>query len=459
MWAVVAGLAMFTNMWLLSMAVVMGAVMIKDSSSDLKVFYFVAMLPMIPLNFFVLPFPGLNTLWELSGPRLLVLALLLPAFFVYVIRVSKGRDIFRMSDLYFLCFVVLVSLLSFRGGGLTVMLRVTLSNFVELIIPYFVISRFITSSRSIDWVFTAFLISASFLACASLIEVVRSWRFYAETLINLNLVYSPVAFVTYVRGGIVRASGGSMLQPLAFAYFSAMAFVVCFYMWKNRIVSRLMALPMMALLFVAMMATGSRGGLLVVIVGIFMVYYFKFSSGLRFMINLAAVVLVPLGVITIAAVGVSAIDTEGSFQYRVDLIANSMNAVKSNLLFGSADYLNNADLEQSRQGEGIIDIVNTYLAKALSSGVVGLFLYVMSYFAVIYSAYRKAPSLTADRKDILLTLVAMTLVFIGTCSEVSYIPWYAVVVLAMTRAYVDQPVFDRGHIPVAAGPQRPSQVS
>ncbi|MBX2809211.1 MAG: O-antigen ligase family protein [Cellvibrionaceae bacterium] len=440
LWAGLITISLFGNMWALSAVVLGGAVVVRNLSPDSKVFYFVALLPVIPLELFVLPFPGLNSLWELSAPRLLVLGLLLPSFFLYLKNSLRGGDIFRMSDLFFVSFVLLTILLSVRGGGITVGMRTMLSYTVELLVPYFVLSRYVYTPKSMDWMLTAFLISASFLSFAAIIETLIKWRFYAEVMISLNLEYSPVALVPYERSGIVRASGGSMLQPLAFAYFSSMAMVVCFYMWKQGLIRMLPAVGLFGVLFVAMMFTGSRGGLLAFMVGVAVIYYLNLPALARLLTIVAACILIPMGIGYIATAGLSSIDSEGSFQYRFDLIINSLSAVSSNLLFGSSDFLNNSALEQSRQGEGIIDVVNLYLQVVLQYGVVGLFCYLMTYITIIRGVWKKQGVAGYDHKHILLAMIALTMVFIGTCSNVSFIPWYIMVLLALARAYIEFPV-------------------
>ncbi|MBX2808510.1 MAG: O-antigen ligase family protein [Cellvibrionaceae bacterium] len=440
LWVGLVTVSLFGNMWALAAVILGAAVVVRDLSAETKIFYFVALLPVIPLEVFILPFPGLNSLWELSAPRLLVLGLLLPSFLHYLKNSLRGNDIFRMSDLYFASFVILMILLSVRSGGVTVAMRTMLSYTVEFLIPYFVLSRYIYNTKSLDWVLTAFLISASFLSFAAIIETLMKWRFYSEILISLNLDYSPLSLVPNQRGGMVRASGGSMLQPLAFAYFASMAMVVCFYMLKRRMIPRFWGLGFFGIVFVALLFTGSRGGLLAFMIGVCMIYYFNLPVFTRLVVGVAAAFLLFLGLSYLAAAGLSSIDSEGSFQYRLDLIMNSLNAVRANLLFGAADFLNDPTLEKSRQGEGIIDVVNLYLQVILKYGVVGLFLYIMSYLAIFYGVLKKKNVAGDDYKSLLLAMIVLTMVFIGTCSDVSFIPWYIVWMLALSRAYIEFPV-------------------
>jgi hypothetical protein len=61
--------------------------------------------------------------------------------------------------------------------------------------------------------------------------------------------------------------------------------------------------------------------------------------------------------------------------YRQRLFDVSMLVIWQRPWFGSVDFMNNPLLESMRQGEGIIDIVNSYLGIALRNGIVGLVLF------------------------------------------------------------------------------------
>jgi O-antigen ligase len=69
--------------------------------------------------------------------------------------------------------------------------------------------------------------------------------------------------------------------------------------------------------------------------------------------------------------------------YRQRLFDVSMNVIWQRPFFGSIDYMRNPMLETMRQGEGIIDLVNSYLAIAMRNGLVGLGLFVGAFAAAM----------------------------------------------------------------------------
>lgn len=435
LWAGIITLSLFTHLWLVVLAVIMGGFLIKDQPYENKVIYFIGLLPCLPLNPYTIPFPGLASLWALTFPRLFVLVLLLPAFLYYLGRALDGKDRLHPTDIFFILFFLLTAVLAVRSNSATNMVRIFLNTFIEYLIPYFVISRFIISPGVLNWVFSALLVSAVILSILSSLESVFHWRFFADVMRNLGLEYSQLTLVPYTRGGVTRGSGGAMFNPLGFAHFISLALVTLLFYYQKKILKWFPAGVLAGVFGLALFLTGSRGGQLVVIIGVYMLFYFNSQGFLKMLLAVTAVGSVGLFGVYFAAVGWEGIDSEGSFLYRWELILNSMNAIKSNFILGSHAYENDPGLQQSRQGQGIIDIVNAYLRIILTYGIVGLFLYLMIYFSALKALAQKVVGYQFDHKHLLITQLVMSMVFIVTCSLTSFIPWYIMIQMAMCRAY------------------------
>jgi O-antigen ligase len=99
------------------------------------------------------------------------------------------------------------------------------------------------------------------------------------------------------------------------------------------------------------------------------------------------------------------------------------------------------EMEAMRQGEGIIDIVNTYLGITLYDGFVGVGLFV-AFFALtllgIYRAMRSLPDRDSEEyllgRVLLSTLLAI-LVMIFSVSTITIVPYMYWTVAAMGVAY------------------------
>jgi len=94
-----------------------------------------------------------------------------------------------------------------------------------------------------------------------------------------------------------------------------------------------------------------------------------------------------------------------------------------------------------KQGEGIIDIVNSYIGVALDTGIVGLGLFVAFFVLTLLGIFR-AMRLSSDRnseerllgRTLLVTLLSI-LIIIFTVSSITFIPIVYWSVAGMGVAY------------------------
>src|SRR5438046_8698212 len=97
-------------------------------------------------------------------------------------------------------------------------------------------------------------------------------------------------------------------------------------------------------------------------------------------------------------------------------------------LFGGYDSLYSPALEELMQGQGIVDIVNSYVGVGLQSGLVGLFLFVGFFIAAavgILRGMRNLPDRTSELfllgQTLLATLIGV-MVSIFTVSSITVVP-------------------------------------
>jgi O-antigen ligase len=110
------------------------------------------------------------------------------------------------------------------------------------------------------------------------------------------------------------------------------------------------------------------------------------------------------------------------------MLTNSIIVIQRNPWFGVYDYYTQPEMEALRTGEGIIDVVNSYLGVVLEIGLVGLGLYV-GFFAItllgIYSALRSLPDENSEERllgRVLLATQVAVMVIIFTVSSITIIP-------------------------------------
>jgi O-antigen ligase len=149
----------------------------------------------------------------------------------------------------------------------------------------------------------------------------------------------------------------------------------------------------------------------------------------------------PLGDTIVAHLPFIGTANTGTVVYRQRVAEVSWMLIQQNPVFGSPYYM--AYMEELRQGEGIIDLVNSYAGIALSFGLVGLALFVCFFLALAVRCFNASRSLAdrdpdfADLGSALLACVGGALVIIATTSNINSIPYVYVSIAGLMFAYVE----------------------
>ena len=157
LWFVITALAFLAhNFWiyvLISSVIILFS--IKKENHPIALFFILIFA--FPTNSVPIPGIGLaNFLFSLSHQRLLILIILLPIFFNLLDSKSNIPFGAILPDKLIGLFIALVILLNFRGTSLTDVLRSTLYQFMDVFLPYFVISRSLKSISDFRHVLLAF---------------------------------------------------------------------------------------------------------------------------------------------------------------------------------------------------------------------------------------------------------------------------------------------------------------
>jgi O-antigen ligase len=416
----------------------------KKSSEQLK--YYFVLLPALPLYVYEVSGPlNINLVLELTYARLLSLAILFPAF-VMLAKESKGfakNFLNEPLDKLILLYVLLLCVLSFRNTTITSGLRESFRLiFLDIFLPYYVISRSIQSINDFRRVFVGILFSAIMLSFLGLFEQKLHWPFFLHLVDDLG--FRPfVYFFGEVRGIFLRIS--TTMAPIPLGYFMIFAIAILLFV-KNLLPKRkLFVFATMALFIITLVFTGSRGAWLTAIVFCMLYTYLKMSDvWLKMSLVVGGIGLIFLGNLTLSMIGglsADSVDEHGTFQYRIDLIISSINIIKDNFLFGTENPNQGGALESMRQGQGIIDIVNTYLALLLFQGISGFSLFLAIFSISIRGVYVATKSMKKNKKvwllgNMLTAMVIATLVMIGTVSSVNFIPIYYWSLIGFASAYI-----------------------
>ena len=427
---------------------------------------FIVLLLAVPVVRVSIPgFGIINLLFLIDNGRLLAIVLLFPILFTTSRLGRRNSGAFAMPDRLIVGYVLLLIALEVRNSEVTQIMRSATLLALDVLIPYFAFSRTVTRVADLRRVLLAFIISVLPLSLIAIFETAKGWLLYGSIVHNWEESHLSLYLE---RGGILRATG-SATNPIVLGFIIMVA-IGCVLALQQTIGSRRFVGIAFAILGAGLVATLSRGPW----IGAAVLVLAFLATGANAVANLArfavigAVVLLPL---LLTPVGdrlldflpfIGSIDT-GSVTYRQLLFENALRVIERNPWFGSTDYLATPEMQKMIQGQGIIDIVNTYLEVMLKSGLAGLGLF-LGFFATILIGLLRVIKFDAVRdsglggyaRASMVTLIAI-LVTIVTVSSVDFIPYvywsFAGLCVALIRiAYRDRVAVARtahaGRIPV-----------
>jgi len=404
----------------------------KDTN---PVAFYLILLQVIPGIDVAIPTGGLgiNDLFPFNMYRLLALCVLLPA--AWRLRhpedpsQSRGWD---ALDFLLLAYGVLQVALfvppdlrviyhdSFTSG-----LRRAFLYLVDIYLLYFVVSRTCSNRKVIADAQASFCLSCAVMAPIAIFETLRHWLLYS----TLAVRWGAVGANFYLFRDTSLRAQASTDHPLVLGYLLAIAFGFWLYL-AGHTKSVLARIGVPLLLWGGLIAAYSRGPWLGAAV-IYLAFAVLSPRSLRKAANALVVAAV-----TVILVGVSPLGSRiakvlplmggtlgsGSIVYRQELAERSWELVKQSPWFGDQNAY--SKLQDLRQGQGIIDLVNTYASVALFYGLVGLSLFLAFITLALFRAYRaaNAPNADQDFRSLGMSLVASilgTLVMIATCSFIS----------------------------------------
>lgn len=359
----------------------------KDAAQRLA--YFCAVVPAAPVAIlWSIPFPGINYLTSLSYSGLTSLVLLTPL----AVRKSDGEKSPAKSQVpavfvFGILYLMLCMALDFRETTVTNGLRHSIDHWLTFGLLLVAFRKLAGNPNVIKAVPVGLLIASTMLCLVGAVQAYTSWTFY--DVISSELVASVRSHIAFMRGNTLRLP--STQDPIPFGVaLGVSGSLIC---WSYYIAERKRIFThalLFALSIVCISGTDSRGGLLALMatITVIVLYSKRLRSGRGF--------LMALGVIAVAIVLLfldpmqyfMSVDQYGTFEYRVRVFEISMQAISYQPFFGSPNF--HPILEQLRNYDGIIDIVNTYVQIPIRYGVVGLIFFAGAGIAAARSLLRSA---------------------------------------------------------------------
>ncbi|MBK4989919.1 O-antigen ligase family protein [Pseudomonas sp. S36] len=414
-------------------------------------------------------FGVVNYLVDLNHIRLLTLCVLLPA----ALALRRQPDGLRFgrtwADRLLAAGLLLMGGLYLRETTLTDTLRQALYLYIDVFLPYYVASRGLRQLSEFKDAMLAFVLVSFVLAIIAVAEYVRHWLLYSALIDAMGVPWTLSGYLS--RGGALRASVTTG-QAIVLGYVMSVAIGLFLFVqgYVRRPLHRLMGALLLAAGLFAPLSRGPWIGA-VVIVAVFIALG---RGAVKRLTLLAAAGMLTLPLLSVVPGGDKVLDLlpfignleKENITYRERLMDNAWIVIQRNPLFGSFDFRNTPEMQSMIQGEGIIDIVNTYINLALRVGLVGLGLFV-AFFAVVLHGIYKAMRSFEDKDDerrqlgrVLLATLVGILVIIFTVSSITFIPivYWSIAGIGVAYVHMVRRLHQRQALPLAdpaTGP-RPS---
>ena len=424
-----------------------GLILLLTSSNEKnKIALFFFLVFALPSTIAYIPaFGVVNFLFAIDEIRLLELVILLPLFF----NLSQKKDSIRFfkmaSDKYLGAYILWTILLLFLQSTATDTLRFTFYAFIDIFLPYYVISRGLKNIKDFNDALFAFVVSCTVQASIGIFEYFKGWLLYNS--LGADLGVSSIMNGYMLREGRLRVMA-STEQPLVFGFLMVVA-LSFFLVIQKHITNPAIRLIWCVLISGAILAPQSRGawvGTLVLIL-VFILTSRQILKNLSIFVlascfTVGLLLATPFGERVINILPFIGTSQQFNVTYRQVLIEKCIALALKHPIFGVPNAF--AELKEMKQGAGIVDIVNTYVSVALGSGLVGLTLFVSFFVTIAFGIYRAMSSIKNINDElhligrVLMATLAAILVMIGTISSISFIPitYWSVAGLGMAYIYI-----------------------
>ena len=411
-------------------------------------------IPPLPVE---IPVVGINQLFELDNYRLLSFCVIIPAAWrLKRLKNSKRIRGLTAMDLSILAFGLL-QLINYVPPDLpdhtilsdsaTNVLRRAFLFYVDVYALYFVVSRSCCSRRALVDTLCAFCLVSAVMASVAIFETLRSWLLYSDMSSRWHIhgSYGINYDFYFIREGALRAQA-SAGHALALGYLLAIAFGFWLYLMPH-VKSVRWRIAVSILFWLGLLTTQARGPMLGAVV-IYIVYSLLGPRTLPRVIKALAVVVLCAGAVSLTSFGERILRSipllgqstdKASFDYRQRLAERSWELIQLHPFLG--DPLAMTKMEDLRQGEGIIDIVNTYAGVTLFYGSIGLVLFLAVNLLGVLKTYRASKEAARPDTDYALLGVSLFACVAGTLfiiSSVSLIYGYEkmfYILAGLTAAY------------------------
>lgn len=390
--------------------------------------------------------PGGVNLLDITPSRLFCLCVLLPYSIGLWRRGTPSAPALRFSSwavALLLTYMWIAQVPHLQS--VTSIIRSALYLWLDYWLPFYAASRGLASLKQYREIAASFVLALSIVGILATFETVRRWNVY--DILGETLGFpAQDAYLVRVEGGPLRARLMTG-WPIVLGYLMIIGLAMLLYLGKQ-LTGRVAVLAPFLALSLGLISSFSRGPWVGAAVTL-LVFYFAGPGVSRRLVK-TVLLLIPVAVgVLLSPFGekivdylpfVGTVDT-GSVTYRARLFDVSMDVFLKNPWFGDIMFMRDPILEQMRQGQGIIDVTNTYLLYALPYGIVGLGLFIAPFVRELFAVWfnrSTGPDRDPEHEILGRALVAGMLgllVTLGTASTIFLIPTTLYFLLGAASAY------------------------
>lgn len=299
----------------------------------------------------------------------------------------------------FVCFGIAAS----RGGNFSGQLRGAVTELMTLGLSYFVLRRFIRDRDEFAQVIGVLAGAAIILAFIAIWEAKSHWAIY-DTMFSNQSSVGYISRNMKIRAGLLRAPASFsdstayaiLAQIGVFAVLSSRRFFRTGLLWSGSILFTVLGL----------LAAQSRGADLGLFVGLILMVAVRGRYALAAAVAAGSATIVALLVAAastspkIASFIGADIHSGADQDYRQTLLRRGLQVGMEHPLLGDDMSRVIGKLSDIVQGEGLVDLVNSYLTIFLNSGLVGLSLVIVIVVLIFVKIFQKSKNSDRDESFI-----------------------------------------------------------
>ena len=329
---------------------------------------------------------GIGQLFDINLSRMASFMILIPA--VWGGRgLAPGKRKLTAMDVLLVAYCLLQVVLFVPYESPTNTLRRGLLLFIDTFIVYYAFSKLPPTRRAFGDIAATAVLLGGLLAPLAFFESIRGWLLYQQIP---NQWGASNVFSYLMRGDSLRAQV-STGHSLVLGYTMSFCFAFWLYIQSQRPRPSSNAIVTVVLL-AGLLASYSRGAWLMCILVAVAFLALRPGAGKVFVrvlpvLAVAGVImyLSPLKEIVLDRLPLIGTSDQETVQYRQQVAEVSWRLIKLSPFLG--DPFVTDSLEELRQGQGIIDLINGYIVVTLYSGFVGLTLFASFFIVAVWRCF------------------------------------------------------------------------